>query len=541
MDKILDRTKSLIFAKQSTIISSTVLLSGMIIISRFFGFLQYRALTGVFTKDQLDIFFAAFRIPDLVFEILITGALTSTFIPYFIKYRGSRETQDNISSVINLITLSLFAIIALLSLILPYIMFLITPGFSPEKTRTIVQFSQMLLVGQLPMLVLGNFLTGISQSRKSFFLPSLAPILYNLSIIGITILFAPSLSLLAPVIGVVAGASLFFAIQLPVLINSQFTYRLVILRTKAIKDFFRMAIPRILTVVAAQIDATIDLTLATLLGPGAFTIFYLAQRLQLLPVSVIGIALGQASLPYLTRLYQEKKIADFKRVVTDSMLDMMFLTIPIMSFFVFARTPIVRFVFGGQQFDWDATVRTAVTLSYFSLSLPFHSVYYFLTRCFYAIFDSRTPFYVSVVSILLNTALSLIFTLVLHWPVYALAVSFSISITVNVIILMYLLHKRLKGYQLRAMAWETMKITIATAGASVPIYYLQKLLDGLILDTSRTINIFFLLLYSACAYFLLYLLLAWALGIKEIQILKTMTVKVRGYQRKIFELYSHVQ
>ncbi len=541
MDKFLDRTKNIIFSRQNSIFASTMLLSGMIIIARFFGFIQYRVLTGIFTTPQLDLFFGAFRIPDLVFEILITGALTSTFIPFFIKYKNSKETQDNISSVVNLIFFILIGSVILLSLILPFVMGVITPGFSPSKIRTITTFTQLLLIGQLPFLVMGNFLTGISQSRKSFFLPSLAPIVYNVSIILFTLTLSHSISLLAPVTGVIVGAFMFFLIQLPILKNSEFQYRFIIKRTKAIGDFFRMAIPRILTVVAAQIDATIDMTLATLLGPGSFTIFYLAQRLQLLPVSVIGIAFGQASLPYLTELYQEKRIPEFKKLVVDSILDLIFLTIPIMSYFVFARTPIVRFVFGGQQFDWESTVLTAVTLSYFSLSLPFHSIYYFITRCFYALFDSKTPFYISVVSIIINTVLSLLFTLVFQFPVWALALSFSASIIVNVIVLLIFLYKRLGGYDLKMIFIETSKICIATIGASVPVYFLQKLLDGLVFDTTRTINIFLLLLTSGICYFLLYLLLAWIIDIKEIHLLQTMTLKVNKYKQKIFELYSQLQ
>ena len=131
-----------------------------------------------------------------------------------------------------------------------------------------------------------------------------------------------------------------------------------------------------MTVLVHQVDATIDLTLTSLLGAGSYTVFYLAQHLQLLPVSVIGMAYGQASLPYLSELFQEKKIDQFKKIVADSILSLFFLTIPIASFFIFARTPLVRLFFGGQKFDWAATVQTAVALSYFALSLPVHSIYY---------------------------------------------------------------------------------------------------------------------------------------------------------------------
>jgi putative peptidoglycan lipid II flippase len=157
--------------------------------------LRFRVLASYFPKEQLDIFFASFRIPDIIFEILITGALTSSFIPIFIKYKDNpKELRENISSIINLIFLILFLIILTLFLFLKKITLVITPGFSPQKVDQITFFSSILLFGQLPFLILGNFLTGIGQANKTFFLPSIAPIFYNLAIITTTIFFTPTWS-----------------------------------------------------------------------------------------------------------------------------------------------------------------------------------------------------------------------------------------------------------------------------------------------------------------------------------------------------------
>jgi len=369
MKKFLNKTTQLIFAQQGGMFSSAFILATMIVLSRLFGFLRYRILAGYFNKSQLDIFFASFRIPDLVFEILITGAFTSSFIPIFIRYqKNKKDLEENISSIFNLITIFLFFFILIIFFLLPFIIPLITPGFDSQKIEQIVLFSQMLLIGQLPFLVFGNFLTGIAQANKTFFITSIAPVIYNIVVIIITYFFANQFGLIAPIIGIIIGAFLFFLIQLPILINLRFDYLFIIKIGQGVKDFFRIVIPRILTVIFTQIDATVDLSLATLLGVGSYTIFYFAQHLQLLPVSVIGIAFGQASLPYLSELYEAKKMDEFKKIIIDSILNLLFLTIPIMGFFIFARTPLVRLFFGGQKFDWDATVNTAITLSYFSLS-----------------------------------------------------------------------------------------------------------------------------------------------------------------------------
>src|SRR3989344_4302756 len=296
MNKIIDKTRNFIFAKQTSIVSSAMILAAMIIVSRLFGFLRYRILSGYFTKEELDIFLASFRIPDLVFEILITGTLTSSFIPIFIKYQKERKQLDeSVSSIINLIFLLMLGFVSVLFLTLDWLIPLITPGFEREKIVTIIYFSRILLIGQLPFLIIGNFLTGIGQANKTFLLSSVAPILYNLAIILSAVILTPSMFLLAPIVGVVAGSILFFLIQLPLLKHSNFRYSMIIKKTEGLVEFTKIVIPRAFTVVVAQIDATIDLILTTLLRAGSYTVFYFAQHLQLLPVSVIGVAFGQAS------------------------------------------------------------------------------------------------------------------------------------------------------------------------------------------------------------------------------------------------------
>lgn len=541
MNNLLFETKKFFLTKQKTIISSTLIVGLMILISRLFGFLRYRILAGYFNKSELDIFFASFRIPDFIFEILITGAVSSAFIPIFIKYhKNKEELNENISSIINAISLIFFGIVILLYVFADTLIPLMTPGFSPEKIKIIVHYSKMLLLGQLPFMIFASFLTGLGQANKIFILSAIAPIVYNLSIIIATIFFAGSFHLIAPIAGVMMGSFLLFITQLPLIFNSGFIYKPVLKITKGVKEFFNMVVPRVVTVVTSQIDATIDLLLASILGAGSYTVFYLAQHLQLLPVSILGISFGQASLPYLSEVYQDKKYEEFKKIIIDSILSIFFLTIPITAFFIFARTPIVRLFFGGNKFDWDATVQTAITLSYFALSIPLHSIYYFITRCFYAFLDSKTPFYISVFSIFINIILSLFFIFVLKLPVWALGISFSISISVNVLILLHFLSKKLNGLNLRLLVLESIKIFSATFISSFFVYLEMKLLDGLIFDTSRTINVFLLLITCAFSFLLSFAFLSWLLNVKEARVILNFLKKIRGYKKRVVEIYTDV-
>lgn len=511
----------------------------MMLLARVFGFLRYRILASYFTKEELDIFFASFRIPDLVFEILITGALTTTFIPFFIKYQHKKEEQTlHISTIINVIMLGLFVCIAILYLLLPTIIPMITPGFSAEKNQMIISFSRFLLISQLPLFVASSFLTAMSQARKSFIMPAIAPVLYNIGIIICTVLFHNQWHLFSAVIGVVIGATAMFLIQIPSVFYAQFRYKLIIAKSKELWLFLKTATPRVIATIANQIDATIDLSLASLLGAGSYTVFYLAQHLQLLPISVVGIAFGQASLPYLTEIYQSKNKKAFEKIIIDSILSIFFITLPFMSFFIISRTPIVRLFFGGDKFDWEGTVMTAETLTYFAISIPFHSAYYFITRCFYAMFDSMTPFILSTISIVINASLSVLFVIVWQLPVWSLAISFSVSIICNTCILTFILMKRLGGFDIKFISIELLKMGTATLISSFVLFSLNRLLPELVFETTRTLNIFLLILTNGIIFTVLYLFFAWLFQIREIILITKMILKLKEYQRKVVEVYT---
>ncbi len=542
MNNFLKKTSNLIFSKQSGIFSSAILISFFIILSSFFGFLRYRVLATYFYKDQLDVFFASFKIPDLIYEILITGALTTTFIPLYLKYKDDEKKLNiNISSIINFIFLFLSIFIVLSYFFIDKIIYFLTPGYDFIKTQQIINYSKILLFGQLPFFIFGSILTGLGQANKIFFLSGLAPVIYNLSIIIITIFFHDYFSLNAPIFGVIVGAFLLFLIQLPILKFVKFRYQLIFKITEGLKDFIRLVIPRTLTIIVSQIDAAIDLLLASLLGGGAYTIFYLAQHLQFLPVSIIGVSFGQASLPYLTELFQQKKIKEFKKIITESLLNILFLTIPIAVFFIFARTPMVRLFFGGEKFDWQATILTAITLSYFSLGLPFHSVYYFLIRCFYALLDSKTPFFVSLISILINIIFSLIFVFLLKLPIWSLAISFSLSIIINNLLLFIFLNKKIFGFEIKKINKTIIKILLLSLFSGFISYFLMKFLDGFIINTIFTFNIFLLLFITASCFLMLYLFLSWLLNIEQIYIILKLISKAQEYQKKIIELFTNYE
>ncbi|OGK15464.1 hypothetical protein A2690_03045 [Candidatus Roizmanbacteria bacterium RIFCSPHIGHO2_01_FULL_39_12b] len=541
MERFFNNTKKLIFHRQKDILSSALILASMIIVSRFFGFIRYRTLATFFTKEELDIFFASFRLPDFVFEMLITGALSSAFIPIFIKYKkNEKDFAGNISSIINLISGSLFVVVVFLFLTAGFIIPKITPGFDREVMSTVITLSQILLLTQLPLLVFGNILSGIGQANKIFIITAIAPVLYNVGIILGTIFFSQQFWLYGPIMGVVVGAILFFAMQLPIISITHFRFIPFVFEKQAIKEFIGLFVPRVMSVMTAQIDITIDLTLSTLLGAGNYTIFFFSQSLQLLPVSVIGMAFGQASLPYISELFKADKLLEIRRIIIDSILQLFYVSIPFSFFLIFSRTPLVRLVFGGPKFDWVGTNLTALTVSIFAISIPAHTIFYFLTRTFYAAHDTKTPFYINVVSILINTSISIFGVLVLHLPVWSLALAFSVSMIINTLLHLIFLFKKVGGLDVRKLFSHTIKIYWISFIASIVGYFSMRFLDIFILETTRTLHVFMLLSTTLAIYMGMYVFLSWFFSIEEIYVWGKLLVKIDSLKRKVLELYTGV-
>lgn len=529
MNKILTKTKKLIFQKQTDMLSSVVILSAMMVISRFLGLIRNRTFATYFGKEELDLLLAAHRLPDFVFEILITGALSSAFIPLFIKYqKDKKELYANVSTIINLIALLLGIFIVFAFTFAGVIIPLITPGFTAAQNQEVINISRILIISQLPFFVLGNILSGIAQARKIFMLTAIAPLIYTIGVIAGTIFLSDSLWLYGPAVGTVTGAFLFFFVQIPILHITHFRYQFRAFDRKIIKEFFTLFVPRTLSVLTSQIEQTIDLSLATLIGSGSVTVVNFAQRLQLFPVAFVGMAFGQASLPYISSLHKERKFTAIRKLFVDSILQLLYLSVPLAFFFIFARTPLVRIAYGGRRFDWEATVLTASTLSYFALSIPFHSIFYFVTRAFYASHDTKTPLYINFFSITLNIVLSVMSIFVFKLPVWALGLSFSTAITINVLIHLVAFYRKIHGYDMNRLIFHTVKIYLISFLASLPAYIMLKVFDQLIFDTTRTLNVFFLLGMSGIIMGSAYVFFSWLFNVEEIFILGKLARKVRS-------------
>src|SRR3989338_10141643 len=364
---------SLLYSRQTSILSAASVIMATMMLSKILGLVRDRLLAGVFTPEMIDIFWAAFRLPDLIFQIVILGALSVAFIPVFTEYfetSGKEEAFEMARSVLN-VFLGIFILATILIYIFaqPIIANFIAPGFDFEKQTQVVAVTRVILFGQV-ILVLGSFFIGILQSFQRFIIPSLSPVFYNLGIIIGIVFFSKSFGIIGAAWGVVLGAFLHAVIQIPLVWSLGFKFKFPPrFFHKGVKEVMKLMSIRTLGLAAEQINETVGVALASLVSIGSVTYLTFAQHLQVVPIGLFGATLAQAALPVLSSEKARGKIEEFKITILTTLHQILFLALPAAAILIVLRVPVVRLVFGASQFDWEATVLTGSTLAFLSVGL----------------------------------------------------------------------------------------------------------------------------------------------------------------------------
>lgn len=525
--------------RQQTVGSAAITLVIMVLASRILGLVRDRLLAARFVPDDLGVYFAAFRLPNLVFELLVMGALTSAFIPVFTTFITKEQKDDAWKMASTLINISLFILVLLT---IPVFLWagkfsrLLAPGFTNVQIDQMAQFTRFMLLFQVIPLLVGNFFTGILQSFQYFLIPALAPVVYNVGIIIGIVVLTPSLGLYAPVVGVGIGSILFMLIQIPFLVVVGYRYQpLFNTKQAGVKEVGKLMAPRTFGLAVSQLDTTVDLMLASMLGARMVTIFHFAQHLQQLPVGLFGSTIAQAALPKLSMSSVKEDLSQFKATIMSALHQILFFVLPASTLFIVLRIPIVRLVFGASRFDWQATVLTGMTLSMFSLSLFAQAIAQVLARGFYALYDSKTPVVIGVISIIINTLLSILFVWYFHFPVWSLGLSTSIASIVNACVLLYMLDSRIGGFSKRDLLLPPVKMVISSLITGVALFIPLHLLDQLVFDTTRTFGLILLTGVSGLAGMSTYVFLSWVMGVGEVQSFVRLLQKVKSTKAFMLE------
>ena len=476
MQEIFKKGKKFFLSPQSSVLSAATIIMLMVVASRVLGLVRQRVLAHFFTPDELSLFFAAFRLPDLVFEVLVFGTFSSAFIPVFAKAlkRGNKDAWEIAGTVTN-IGISIFLLFAGVVIVFANNFYgVLAPGFSIEHRDQIVAIARVLFAAQ-GFFVVSYVLTAVLESSRRFLVPALAPLLYNIGIILGTAFMAPRMGLMAPALGVVIGASSHFLIQLPLAFKLGFRFIPRIRITDEVKKIGKLALPRVIEVSFLQVARTAELFLASLISTASYTYFTFGNTLQLLPVGLFGTSIAKAALPTLAR--QADTPAAFRRTLFGALYQVSFLVFPIATVLIVLRIPIVRLVFGTDIFSWEATVQTSMVVSAFALGVFFQAASSLLARGFYALHDTRTPVAISLGAIILNISLDFILIKGFGLAVWGLAGAFSLASFFQATALFFMINKKIgDGATIKAVL-PIAKAIVSSLGAGTVMYFLLKIFD----------------------------------------------------------------
>lgn len=474
-NKFYSRGKNFVATPQTTVLSAAVVIMTMVMFSTILGLVRQRLFLHFFKPEELSLFLAAFRLPDLVFQVLAYGMFSSAFIPVFTKtYKKDPKLAFETSSKVLSISLVLFLLFAALFMVFAdYIYGVFAPGYSPAEIKKIVELARILIVAQ-SFFVASYVMTGVLESTRRFLVPALAPIFYNLGIILTTILLTQDFHLMAPAIGAVIGSFLHLAIQLPTARSVGFRFRLDIFPNAQVKKVGKLALPRVVELLFLEASKISELFLTSIIASAALTYYSLADSLRTLPVTLFGVSLAKAALPTLAS--QEDDPVKFKKTFLSTLYQIEFLVIPVAALLIVLRIPVVRILFGTDIFNWEATVQTGMVLSAFALSIPFQSASTLLSRAFYATHDTKTPVKLSIAGVAISLIIGVYLVFLKGYPTWALAFAYSVGMMIQSTSLYVILSRRLNGGTIFAVG-PIIKSTTASVLSGLTMFFIIKFFD----------------------------------------------------------------
>jgi putative peptidoglycan lipid II flippase len=352
----------------------------------------------------LDIYYSAFRIPDLIFVSVASIVSASVLVPFFIDRFNNDGDRGRrfIDSIFSAFFFGIVAVSIATYFLIPSLTSILFPGFAnSEFLPDLILYSRILLLSPI-FLGLSNFLSSITQMHKRFLIYALSPVLYNIGIIfGIVFLY-PVIGISGLIWGVVIGAFLHMAIQIPFIIHKDtFPSLRLNFNWNDIKKVILISLPRTLTLSSNQLASFFLVSLASYMSGGTISVFSLAFNLQSVPMTIIGVSYSSAIFPTLSKFFVEKNRKEFLQQMIDSARHIVFWSIPITILFIVLRAQIVRTIYGAGQFDWADTRLTAAVLAIFVISVIGQSLILLFVRAYYAEGKTKKPLIINVFSGLL--------------------------------------------------------------------------------------------------------------------------------------------
>jgi putative peptidoglycan lipid II flippase len=404
--------QKILHSQQKSISSASLILAVSYFLSAVLGLLRDRLLAGTFgAGNELDVYYTAFTVPDLIASVLIFGAIGAAVIPIFSGHliKDEKSAWRYISVFMNIFLGFLIAVCVILIIATPWLISFIAPGFSGEKREVAIAMMQIMFLSPI-ILGASNMISGVLQVFHRFFITALAPLMYNIGIITGILIFAPRMGITGLAWGVVFGGILHLCVQLPSLFFSGFRYspNFNVKDPSVVKTIQLMA-PRSLGLGAGQLNTIATTAIASTLMAGSIAVFNLANNLSSIFVNAVAVSISTAAFPAMSMNFIKQENGEFLRRFSSIIRQIIFLTIPLSLLLLILRAQVVRVILGAGRFDWSDTRLTTACLAVLAINLIAQALILFLSKSFYAACNTKIPAVISVVTVGLNITLSLLF------------------------------------------------------------------------------------------------------------------------------------
>jgi putative peptidoglycan lipid II flippase len=461
-----------------------LVVTALFLASRVLGYVRTIAMAGAVPDlADLDPFLAAFRIPDLLFQLVAAGALSSALIPILASLLATDEQARAWRVVSSVATLMLAALVLLAGVVLvlaPQLVVLVAPGFDAAQLEETVRLTRIMVLAPL-FLALGAVATSVLNASNRFGAAALAPLVYNLAIIAGAVLLVPAMGTAGLAVGVVAGAIGHVAVQLPVVVRLGARLRPSLdLRDPQARLALRLMVPRAIGLGATQIVFVVMTSLASTVGPGAITVFSFGFAMLQIPIGVIGVPLGVVLLPSLSRVAATGPSEAFARLLVRGLAILAWVMLGIAALGIVVTEDLVRILFAVADISEDEIEATGGVLAVFLVGLTAHSLIAVLARAYYALKDTATPVAAALGAVIANIVLAglLVGPLGLDGLAAAIAIAAWLELATLVVLLR---RKRVPGYAagVREVLWVMARTLVAVGlGGAVAYGVEQTLLSG---------------------------------------------------------------
>ncbi|HVZ58983.1 MAG TPA: lipid II flippase MurJ [Patescibacteria group bacterium] len=524
MSDIFKRGLEVLLKRQTNIISAAYILMATVIFSQILGLVRSRLLISIFGPTSiLGVYNYATILPDTIFQLVIAAAFSSAFIPVFSEYlikHKEGEGHKMASTFLLLATIVFTVLSVVLAIFAPFFLSLFNLGsnFTPVQMTLMANLLRLLVIGEL-LFIVGTFYTALLQSYNHFFIPGFAQALYNLGIILGIIVFHGWFGIYSAPLGAILGSIIYIVCQIPLSwkVGFHFNPSVHLFSNSGVQKIFILMWPRTLQVGVQQFGTIVVAAIISFMAdPGRMhLLFDYAKTLMFAPVSLIGYSIAQAAFPVLSR--EKEHLEEFKATFMTSLNQMLYLILPVSALILVLRIPIVRLIYGADKFDWPATVLTGMTLAYLAISIFAQGLIVLFYRAFYALHNSFTPLLTSAIATIFLMILGYILVVLNHQGLSSIAVAFTLSNLLQLILLFILLDRQTGGFERSTLVLSLTKFFFATILTGIALYIPIKLLDKLVFDTTHTINLIILTGISSLAGLVIYLLLTWLFKIREAQ------------------------